>query len=185
MAFVSRWSRFLELACRSGAVVEAGLTATELARAEGRHRFRFPPDLAQLLSEGLPRGPAFPDWRRLPDNLDAWLRRPLEGILFDVELNDYWEPGWGRRPSEPEAGRAVAEVGVNAAPSLIPVYLHRFIPADPPEAGNPIFSVMQTDVVCYGRDLSAWAEAEWETGWEERWAQGAKRIRFWSRLAGS
>jgi hypothetical protein len=184
MAFVSRWSRFLELACRSGAVVEAGLTASELSRAEAHCRVRFPPDLAQLLGEGLPTGPAFPDWRRLPDNLDAWLRQPLDGVLFDVEMNDFWHPGWGRRPLEAEAARAVAEVAVKAAPPLVPVYLHRFLAAEPLEAGNPVFSIMQTDVVCYGRDLASYAEAEWETGWEERWIAGARPVRFWSQLAG-
>jgi hypothetical protein len=51
-------------------------------------------------------------------------------------------------------------------PKMIPLFAHRFIPADPLDEGcfydiffyvfnldNPVFSVMQTDVICYGRNL--------------------------------
>ena len=49
-------------------------------------------------------------------------------------------------------GDAIAHL-VRDAPELIPIYGHRAIPAEPPEAGNPVFSIVQTDVMVYGSNL--------------------------------
>ena len=104
---MSSWRASLDLV-RScpGLEVADGLTAEEISRAEERFRIRFPPDLAELLREGLPRGGRFPDWRSLPDSIGAQLAWPLEGLLFDVEQDAFWMPEWGPRPpSLEEAGR--------------------------------------------------------------------------------
>ena len=63
-------------------------------------------------------------------------------------------------------------------PRLIPLQGHRYIPQEPFESGNPIFSVYQTDVICHGTDLQDWIE-------RERHGSAAKlprikKIRFWS-----
>jgi len=48
----------------------------------------------------------------------------------------------------------------NRAPKLIPLFGHRYIPEEPFESGNPVFSVYQTDVVHYGADLHDWLYRE-------------------------
>jgi hypothetical protein len=40
-----------------------------------------------------------------------------------------------------------------AAPGLIPIHGHRYLPTLPVEPGNPVLSVHQTDIICYGLNL--------------------------------
>ncbi len=177
------WSRSLELMRARGCSIEPGLTAAERARAEERFAIRFPPDLAELLRVGLPTGEGFPQWRSLDASIEAQLAWPLEGMLFDVEHNGFWMPEWGQRPADLEAANAVATAAVRAAPALVPLYAHRYLPAEPLEAGNPVFSVYQTDVIYYGHDLASWIEAEWGVGYERAIRFDVIRpIRFWGRV---
>jgi hypothetical protein len=46
------------------------------------------------------------------------------------------------------------------APRLIPIYAHRAVPNEPLEAGNPVFSVMQMDIIIYGNDLEQYLHNE-------------------------
>jgi hypothetical protein len=81
----------------NGVPFEPGLTAAEVAAAESRDGFRFPPDLRAFLRVGLPSGGDFPDWR---DGDEAarrgWLDLPRRGTLFDIEHNGFWLDEWGR-----------------------------------------------------------------------------------------
>ncbi len=52
-----------------------------------------------------------------------------------------------------EAAVEIAAREIGAGAPLIPIYSHRYIPSAPSEAGNPILSVYQTDVIYYGSDL--------------------------------
>jgi hypothetical protein len=75
---------------------DAGLTDAEVAAAEARFGFRFPPDLREFLQTALPRGPRFPDWRSGDEAaLLDWLDLPRQGVLFDVEHNEFWLEEWG------------------------------------------------------------------------------------------
>lgn len=47
---------------------------------------------------------------------------------------------------------------LKAAPRLIPICSHRYIPEEPHDAGNPVFSVMQSDVIYYGADLANYSK---------------------------
>ncbi len=133
---------------------DAGLTDVEVAAAETRYGFRFPPDLRAFLQAGLPRGGDFPDWRDGDAAaLSGWLDLPLRGILFDIEHNGFWLDEWGPRPSSLEAALRAASELVAAAPRLIPVFKHRMMPSEPHLPGNPVFSVHQTDIIYYGADL--------------------------------
>jgi hypothetical protein len=174
------WSRAFELIRARGFSVEPGLTAAELARAEERFAIRFPPDLAEFLSQGLPSGDRFPQWRSLDASIEAQLAWPLDGMLFDIQNAVFWMPEWGERPADTEAAKGVAAAAVRTAPVLIPLCGHRYLPAEPLEAGNPVFSVYQTDVIYYGHDLASWVEAEWGAGYERAIRFDSIRpIRFW------
>jgi hypothetical protein len=43
---------------------DAGLTDAEVLAVERRFNFQFPPDFREFLQTALPRGPAFPNWRK-------------------------------------------------------------------------------------------------------------------------
>jgi hypothetical protein len=133
---------------------EAGLTDAEIAAAEARFGFRFPPDLRAFLQAGLPCGSDFPDWRDGDETaLRGWLDLPLRGIRFDIEHNGFWLDEWGPRPASLSEAQRVASELVTAAPRLIPVFKHRMMPSEPYLPGNPVFSVHQTDIIYYGVDL--------------------------------
>ena len=97
--------------------------------------------------------PSFYDWRRDDEALKGTFSLPLGGLLFDVEHADLWMKSWGERPKSRKARKQVLSKLVAAAPKLIPVYGHRYLLADPLEAGNPVLSVHQADIIVYGSNL--------------------------------
>jgi hypothetical protein len=148
-----------------------GFTASEIARAEEKHRVLFPPDLRLFLetlgTTDRPRIGAgfdkrnrvvivetsgFADWRRGDEirRARAWV---VDGLLFDVEENALWLEAWPARPTDAEARSAIVRAAVTAAPPLLPLLGHRFLVGEPFRVGNPVLSVMQSDIIVYGGDL--------------------------------
>jgi hypothetical protein len=160
-----------------------GLTSSEVASLEKRYRVRIPPDLRAFLQTALPVSEGFPNWRtKDKDSLHERMDRPRQGVLFDVEVNGFWLTQWGSRPgSMEEALRLVGQM-LDAAPRLIPIYLHRMMPDEPNEAGNPVFSVHQTDIIRYGFDLADYLRREFGLPGREPWPEQERSIRFWDEL---
>ena len=178
---------------RRGIVFEAGLSDAEIASVQEKYGFAFPPDLRLFLQTALPvdlppdpdrtwKQP-FPNWRAgSKDDLHKWCDFLLEGVLFDVEHARFWLDTWGERPNILAEAFKVARKKFAEVPKLIPIYAHRFIPESPCEAGNPIFSVYQTDIIYYGSDLSDYLQIEF-AGAKFKNSAIPKRIPFWSMLA--
>jgi len=159
-----------------------GLSDSELATAQGEAGAAFPPDLCELLTATLPSGPGFPDWRNRPrDAMDEWRAQLVDGIHFDVLDNVFWPRAWPARPDSPAESRQIVAERLAEAPALIPIYSHRGIPNEPLEAGNPVFSVWQTDIIIYGNDLADYLRQEFH-----RYGGSAelpeRTIRFWTAM---
>jgi hypothetical protein len=153
--------------------IAPGLTAAEI-RGLG---LAFNPDHQTLLACGMPVGDGWPDWR---SPATVALSAPVDGVLFDVAENAFWLPSWGIRPSSVDRAVAVARRYLASAPTLLPVYRHRYAPALNTRR-LPVFSVVQTDVVVYGVDLADYLHAEFGVG-----APSSRRpasVPFWSALA--
>jgi hypothetical protein len=136
--------------------------------------------LRSFLQTVLPLGDRFPDWRdghadELTDMLDA----PRRGILFDIEHNGFWLPEWGPRPEALRDACAQASDLIRDAPTLIPILGHRMMPAEPHAAGNPVFSVHQTDIIYYGFDLTDYFQHEFALPDRKPWPDSIRSIRFW------
>jgi hypothetical protein len=175
-----------------------GLSDEEVGEVEMRFSFRFPPDLRFLLQHILPvsQGPpgrSWVNWREEPeDAIRTRLDWPAEGICFDIEHNGFWMDEWGPRPANLEEAFLIARQEVEQAPTLIPIYAHRYLPDDPSLAGNPVFSVWQTDIIHYGFDLASYFAAEFCVDEEmfpdfyipiPEWAAKSPRpIRFWDHF---
>jgi hypothetical protein len=164
---------------------DLGLSDAELRAAESWFELRFPPDLREFLQTALPKGKSFPDWRSGDEAIIRdWLDLPRQGVLFDVEHNGFWLEEWGPRPPTLDGAKQVAEQLVAAAPTLIPVFGHRMIPAEPHLPGNPVFSVHRTDIIVYGTDLRDYFTHEFVMTEEEQeeWTVpvGTCPIRFWN-----
>jgi hypothetical protein len=158
-----------------------GYTQAELGDAQERFGLVFPPDLVALLRDRRPvRGHDWTDHVAIQRMLD-W---PFEGLLFDVEHNTLWWPEWGEKPDDPQAREEVLRSVLSRAPKLIPLISHRYLPEQPHEAGNPVFSVHQSDVIYYGTDLIDYFEREFMGRSHRPWPDQIKYIPFWSDLVG-
>jgi hypothetical protein len=104
--------------------------------------------------------PAFYNW--LTDG--AIVQRRLDelatGLVFEVEENALWRPSWGTRPATAERRAQAVRQLVAKAPRLIPIFGHRYLLAEPCRAGNPVFSIMQADIVVYGADVRSYLLVE-------------------------
>ncbi len=168
-----------------GVTFASGLTDNEITVVESAHGFRFPPDLRSLLQYRLPIGDRFPNWRDptsdfIRDQLD-W---PADGMCFDIEHNSFWISAWGPKPESLQEAQTKARDAVHAAPPLIPVFGHRYLPAEPCDVSNPVFSVYQTDIVCYGPDLPSYLDAEFDVPNPFMIPRAPRVIEFWSQIAG-
>jgi len=131
---------------------------------EARFGFDFSPDHRDFLSLAVPQGEGWIDWRGNAGTIEDALSWPAEGVMFDVEENAFWPPSWGDAPhSRPERLRRAREQ-IAKWPTLVPLYGHRYMPASPASAGSPVFSVWQTDVIVYGRDLLDYVQHEFGRG---------------------
>lgn len=174
---------------------EPGLTDAEFARVEREYGFEFADDHRAFLAAGLPvnvppeEGQAWarpwPDWRRGdPDELRYQLAGPVEGTLFDVEVNGFWYPSWGDRPASIKEAVAVAKLRLTEVPTMVPVYAHRYLPAGHGSYGHPVLSMVQTDIIYYGLDLADYIQQEFADGRgdvDESWNPQAT-VPFWRDL---
>lgn len=157
-----------------------GYTAGELDAAQDFFGHPFPPDLVDLLRDRRPLEGY--DWRTDRARIQEMLDWPLDGLLFDVEHNVLWLPEWGERPGSMAARREIVASAVAASSKLIPLISHRYLPADPCEAGNPVLSIHQSDIIYYGANLAHYFENEFGN-WSARDDSAYRHIRFWSDFA--
>jgi hypothetical protein len=148
-----------------------GLTDEEFTRIERDYDLEFADDHRAFLASGLPlnrpqgtgqtRVKPWPDWRDgAPGDLRQQLGWPVEGALFDVENNALWHPSWGQRPIELSQALRTARVFLAQAPTMIPVYAHRYLPAGRGTHGYPVLSMYQTDIIIYGANLAQYIDYE-------------------------
>jgi len=180
--------RIHQLLRDKGIQFDNGLTTDEIKQIETKFDFLFPPDLKRFLQLGLPISKGFINWRqglnnaKIINEIESILDWPLEGMLFDLKNNDFWVNSWGDKPANYEEKEIKARQKYLTFPKLIPIYGHRYIPTEPMEEGNPVFSVYQMDIVYYGFDLATYFTNEFHltlTGDFEK-IEGPKKIRFWS-----
>jgi hypothetical protein len=157
-----------------------GYTAAELDEAQQRFGLAFPPDLLDLFEGQRVFGERGYDWMRDHERIADALKWPLDGILFDVEEAGLWWPEWGERPATRDERAAIVADVVGKAPKLIPLMDHRYLPQEPNVAGNPIFSVYQSDIIMYGTDLANWMRKEIDPTFQAKAKSEVREIEFWS-----
>jgi hypothetical protein len=179
----NQWQQLVDLLTETAGIqFDAGLTDNEIADVEHTFEFRFPPDLAEFLQTALPVSDGFPNWRtESSESIRKRLDSPLVGVLFDVELNDFWLPEWGARPANLDDALEKTRSLIKQAPKLIPIYIHRMMPDRPHKIGNPVFSVHQTDIIYYGVDLRDYLIHEFlnATHADSRSSDEPREIEFW------
>ncbi|GAB4848850.1 hypothetical protein Ancab_003644 [Ancistrocladus abbreviatus] len=178
-----------------------GLSEAEFSDIESTLAFSFPPDLRSILSEGLPVGPGFPNWRASsPRQLHLLTSLPILELSKEVSRDNFWIQSWGPRPDDDDEALRLAKELLREAPVLVPIFRYCYIPSRPCLAGNPIFYVHGGDVRLLSNDVGGFfQEVEfWKKDWVVRpaglaemsnvdapvWAaKAARSIEFWSEVA--
>ena len=167
-----------------------GLSAMDIASIETALGFRLPPDFVYLFQNLQDPGGVFFPWqnfdKRRYDESIAWV---LHGIEFDIEHNGFWLERWGDKAQDLPAAVDIARRDFPAWPKLLPIFGHRFLAAEPCRGGNPVFSIMQTDIIYYGADLAHYLLHEFTPSGDRKdylrhtYDQQIRRIDVWSDLA--
>lgn len=183
------WEKYLEFAMEHlDADGSRGLTNAQLAVVENALGRELPFEVGLLLVMGVPDDDGWLDWRDDPvAQLQDWQAWVTDGVVFDVRENDFWSPTFGPRPADLEERASAAAAAVADLDPLFPLYGHRAIPVSTPAgydtaSGNPVLSVMQTDVIEYGRDLADWLHRDFRVPLPTWEMPGERRFPFWSEL---
>jgi hypothetical protein len=162
-----------------------GYPEAELDDVQVKWGLRFPPDLIERLREYRPlidRRDCF-DWVTAdPEHVRERLAWPFESYWRCVERHEIWWPEWGERPVSLGDQKEKLRGIFADAPKLIPLVGIRYIPDEPHEIGNPVFSIMASDIIHYGANLTHWLENELGglRGQPRPWPP-LKEIRFWGQ----
>jgi hypothetical protein len=163
-----------------------GLSPDETTSIEALLGFRLPDDFVYLFQNLQdPGGVLFPWSNFKKEKYDERIDRVLQGIAFDIEKNALWLDRWGTRPSALSDALQVAQRDFATWPKLLPIYGHRFLAAEPCRPGNPVFSIVQTDIIYYGADLPHYLMHEFidHNYALHTHAQKIRRIDIWSEFA--
>ena len=185
-------NRIINLLKGKGISFENGLTDIEIERVNRDFGIVFPNDLKLFLQTALPVSVGFVHWRyglnseKGKQEIENKLNWPLRGLLFDIKNNSFWLDEWGAKPAGFEEQKKVATSELAKQPKLIPIYSHRYISDQPGEAGNPVFSVYQTDIIYYGNDLMDYLSNEFRIEIPKFYGtiEEPKQIPFWSDMTG-
>ena len=145
-----------------GVVFDKGLSQAEIEKIEKRYNIHFPSELLELYTVALPISCGFYNWRdeskdNVRDIRDS-LIRPIKDLLeYPSDID--WSDNWGQEPDNEEEREKVILSKMQYAPQMIPIYGHRYI-AEGKEGENPIFSIHDSDIICYGKDLFTYLQTE-------------------------
>lgn len=179
----------IKLLKKSGVILEGGLTDSEIADVETKFNLRFPEDLKLFLQTALPLSKDFVNWRlgleseEVAGKIISRMNWPLDGMIFDIKNNDFWFDQWGDKPADLDVRIDLATKFYLTYPKLVPIYSHRYIPSKPQQAGNPVFSVYQMDIIYYGYDLASYFANEFKFELSDNFeilTEPTVKIDFWS-----
>jgi hypothetical protein len=165
-----------------------GLSIEEVASIEAQLGFRLPEDFVYLFQNLQDPGQVFFPWSNFKKQAyDDKIRWVLEGIEFDIDRNKFWMDRWGKRPTSLSTALDIARNDFETWPKLLPIFGHRFLAAEPRRPGNPVFSIMHTDIIYYGADLAHYLVNEFIAPGRpvvtRTQMQTIRKIRIWSYLA--
>ena len=138
---------------KQGVCFDKGLTKSEIVDLEELYAIKFPPDFIALYSIAVPALKGFVNWRDFSENNVKYIKekicRPQEDIIRKIRSGEFWCDIWGDISRE----KSNVLTNIKKSPKLIPIYAHRYIPMQPCENNNPVFSVYHTDIIYYGKNL--------------------------------
>ena len=166
---------------------EHGLSDEEVQQIENKFNLKFPPDLRDFLQTELPISNDFVNWRLglksegEAINISKKIAWPFDGMAFDIEHNAFWLEEWGAKSDDTDKNISSARNYYKTYPKMIPIRSHRYIANKPFKAGNPVFSIYQTDIIYYGYALSNYLahEFHFELSNDFTKLDKPRHIKFW------
>ena len=164
-----------------------GANEQQISAVESHLDQVLPPDLRWLVANTHdPDGYFFP-WVQDVSDIDSFRDWVFRGIAAHISGAMDWLSAWGPRPEDKQERLDIFTTHFTAWPKLLPVYGHRAIPVSPTKPGNPVFSIMETDIIYYGTSLANWISIEFANA-PEAYARNlrieeARHIPVWSDFA--
>ena len=163
--------------------IHDGLTDSEIEAIQAKYKFKFPEDLRQFLQVGLPVSHGCKPG--VPEELPAFYSAANRGwhdwrtllIITDPEKDTVLNQlSYHATPPDVEKG---------SYPPLIPIYIHRMIPTEPSQRGNPVLSMHGCyDNIVYGSNLWDWLVQDFSIEVPTEFTQGGtpyKELPFWNK----
>lgn len=145
-----------------GVLFDKGLSKIEVEEIEKRYNIHFPSELLKLYLVALPISFGFYNWRDVSEKnvnrIKHALTRPTNNLKEETSEID-WSDNWGKEPDNEEQREKIILSKVQAAPRVIPVFGHRYM-AQIDGSENPVFSIHGADIICYGKNLFTYLQAE-------------------------
>ncbi|MCD8089238.1 MAG: SMI1/KNR4 family protein [Clostridiales bacterium] len=165
-------------------IFDRGITESEFIRIENIYNITFPEELKEFYSCGLPVSKGFYNWRNFEVGNINKIRKIIRQFKADIteaagEVE--WQSKWGREPDSAKERRAVITEMAENAPELIPVYGSRAA-AEVNIKNTPVFSVVGTDVIYYGKNIADYFEREFLGKNKSFLLSEFSYVRFWSDL---
>ena len=106
----------------------------------------------------------------------------MEGLLFDISHNALWLDEWGAPPATSAERQTRLRELVAEAPTMVPLFAHQCVPAEPCEAGNPVFSIWQSDIILDAPSVWGYLLFHFADVWStvRHRPEDARRVRFWT-----
>jgi hypothetical protein len=157
---------------------KGGMSISEIENIEKQLGFKMPEDFKYLLQNVCDPGDVLFPWSKFSkqkyDELMSWV---LRGIEFDIEHHPtfcWLETRWGPRLEILSESLEIVRKDFPSWPKLLPLHGHRFLAAEPCLPDNPVFSIMQTDIIYYGSNLAHYLFQEFVKG--QNHADNTRRI---------
>jgi hypothetical protein len=172
----------------AGVCFSSGLTHDTIAKIEKLYEIRFPDSLRTFYQTALPISVGdteFPRWDDFSqENINLIRERihaPYRWLMLAIINHPYWLSSWGERPlTFEDIEKRVGELFKNA-PTLLPIYSHRYIPVMEGIEDPPIISSVGQDTVYYGHTLEEYLKIEFLNDHVQSF-DCVQRIPFWSDI---
>ena len=174
--------RIKTLLLENSIFLEPGLSDEEIQKVETIYGIEFPEQWLVVYQQLLPISEGFYNWRDFSvENIAAIKERlasSYNGILESID-EIVWDISWGLEPARVEEKNKKIRKMLESAPSLIPLYGHRFLPILENKE-MPILSVVDLDIIYYGLDLYDYFEVEFGHKRLVSDSKKYKEVPFWT-----
>lgn len=146
---------------QKGVLFAKGLSDMEMFDVQKEYNINFPKSLKEFYKQGLPISDGFYNWRDFSEKNIKKIKTMMSYPFESVKEN-YDEIDWIDDSGEVfKDKKSIIYEELKSAPSLIPIYSHRFISTyEDSRNCTPVFSIHDVDVIYYGENLYSYLKIE-------------------------